>query len=106
MDTSSSNSNYFLPRLLFRVIVVVGLVCFIVFGSLLLVSGEGGTGQTTTTTQWSNERVLNKHDEQIVGKDNHEELDFNYMSKRRVPNGPDPIHNRRAGNSGRPPGQS
>nr|GEW71079.1 CLAVATA3/ESR (CLE)-related protein 25 [Tanacetum cinerariifolium] len=28
------------------------------------------------------------------------------MNKRRTPNGPDPIHNRRAGNSGRPPGQS
>ncbi|KAH7661872.1 hypothetical protein IHE45_15G092900 [Dioscorea alata] len=27
-------------------------------------------------------------------------------SKRRVPNGPDPIHNRRAGKSGRPPGRA
>ncbi|RVW47202.1 hypothetical protein CK203_070241 [Vitis vinifera] len=34
------------------------------------------------------------------------QLDLNYMSKRRVPNGPDPIHNRRAGNSRQPPGQS
>ncbi|WOG88804.1 hypothetical protein DCAR_0208039 [Daucus carota subsp. sativus] len=33
--------------------------------------------------------------------------DFNFnMNKRRVPNGPDPIHNRKAGNSGRPPGQA
>ncbi|XVF02326.1 hypothetical protein REPUB_Repub04eG0166000 [Reevesia pubescens] len=36
----------------------------------------------------------------------HPQLDLNYMSKRRVPNGPDPIHNRRAGNSKRPPGQN
>ncbi|MFS7958699.1 hypothetical protein Hanom_Chr08g00681821 [Helianthus anomalus] len=28
------------------------------------------------------------------------------MNKRRVPNGPDPIHNRRSGNSRRPPGQA
>lgn len=26
----------------------------------------------------------------------HQRLDLNYMSKRRVPNGPDPIHNRSA----------
>ncbi|GMI87815.1 CLAVATA3/ESR-RELATED 26 [Hibiscus trionum] len=36
----------------------------------------------------------------------HPKQDLDYMSKRRVPNGPDPIHNRRAGNSGRPPGQA
>ncbi|KAK6155136.1 hypothetical protein DH2020_009384 [Rehmannia glutinosa] len=28
---------------------------------------------------------------------------LNYVSKRRVPNGPDPIHNRRIGNSKLPP---
>ncbi|CAK9313277.1 unnamed protein product [Citrullus colocynthis] len=36
----------------------------------------------------------------------HPEWHLNYISKRRVPNGPDPIHNRRAGNSGRPPGKA
>lgn len=105
MDTNTSNSSsYFFSRFFFRVLVVVGFVCFMVFSSL--VSG-GGTGQTTTR-HWSEETL--KHD--VVGKDkgvvvNHDaQLDFNYMSKRRVPNGPDPIHNRRAGNSGRPPGQT
>ncbi|KAL1550945.1 hypothetical protein AAHA92_18845 [Salvia divinorum] len=33
-------------------------------------------------------------------------LELNYMSKRRVPNGPDPIHNRGAGKSHRPPGHA
>lgn len=97
MGTSSSN---FLLRFFFLALAVVGLVCLVVFGSLGGSSG-GGTGQQpTTATQWSSER-LNKHDKQVavVGKDhklvnNHAELDFNYMSKRRVPNGPDPIHNR------------
>ncbi|XP_061360817.1 CLAVATA3/ESR (CLE)-related protein 25-like [Gastrolobium bilobum] len=96
MATSSSS---FLSRFFFRALAVVWLLCLLVFGSL--VSG-GGTRQPTTQT----ERL--KH-EQVVGRDkpvNHAELDFNYMSKRRVPNGPDPIHNRRAGNSGRPPGQA
>ncbi|XP_022158662.1 CLAVATA3/ESR (CLE)-related protein 25-like [Momordica charantia] len=40
------------------------------------------------------------------GKLVHPQWHLNYMSKRRVPNGPDPIHNRRAGNSGRPPGKA
>ncbi|KAI5679120.1 hypothetical protein M9H77_10070 [Catharanthus roseus] len=31
---------------------------------------------------------------------------INFVSKRRVPNGPDPIHNRRAGNSNQPPGRA
>ncbi|GAB2214179.1 hypothetical protein Droror1_Dr00018519 [Drosera rotundifolia] len=33
-------------------------------------------------------------------------MDINYMSKRKVFNGPDPIHNRRAGNSRQPPGKA
>ncbi|CAD5316791.1 unnamed protein product [Arabidopsis thaliana] len=33
--------------------------------------------------------------------------DLSYVaSKRKVPRGPDPIHNRRAGNSRRPPGRA
>ncbi|OIT26183.1 hypothetical protein A4A49_26661 [Nicotiana attenuata] len=36
----------------------------------------------------------------------HSHMDLNFKSiKRRVPNGPDPIHNRRAGNSRQPHGQ-
>lgn len=97
MGTSTSGS-FFLPRF-----AVVGLVCLLVLGSL----GSGEGTRQPTTTQWSKESV--KH-ERVVGSDNkpinRAELDFNYMSKRRVPNGPDPIHNRRAGNSGRPPGQA
>ncbi|KDP45436.1 hypothetical protein JCGZ_09685 [Jatropha curcas] len=36
----------------------------------------------------------------------HQDLDLNYVSKRRVPNGPDPIHNRRASEARQPPGRS
>ncbi|XP_031125545.1 CLAVATA3/ESR (CLE)-related protein 25-like [Ipomoea triloba] len=37
----------------------------------------------------------------------HRKMDLiNFISKRRVPNGSDPIHNRKAGNSRRPPGQA
>lgn len=100
-STSTSSCSFLLPRFL-RPLAVVGLVCLLVLGSLL----GSGEGTRQATTKWSEERV--KH-EPVVGRDkpvNRAELDFNYMSKRRVPNGPDPIHNRRAGNSGRPPGQA
>ncbi|CAN1153211.1 CLAVATA3/ESR (CLE)-related protein 25 [Linum perenne] len=33
------------------------------------------------------------------------DLDLNYVSKRRVPNGPDPIHNRKASQSRQSPGR-
>ncbi|CAN6453617.1 unnamed protein product [Victoria cruziana] len=36
----------------------------------------------------------------------HSKPDPINTSKRRVPNGPDPIHNRRAGKSGQPPGRA
>ncbi|KAG5059343.1 hypothetical protein AAZX31_01G037100 [Glycine max] len=99
-SSSSSSSSFFLSRFL-RALLVMGLVSLLVLGSL-----GSGEGTIHPTTQWSQERV--KH-ERVVGRDkpvDRAELDFNYMSKRRVPNGPDPIHNRRAGNSGRPPGQA
>ncbi|KAJ6370046.1 hypothetical protein OIU76_028336 [Salix suchowensis] len=34
------------------------------------------------------------------------DMDLNYVSKRRVPNGPDPIHNRKTVQSRQPPGRS
>ncbi|XP_042471841.1 CLAVATA3/ESR (CLE)-related protein 25-like [Zingiber officinale] len=40
-----------------------------------------------------------------ISRSGHQNLDPFYSSKRRVPNGPDPIHNRRAGKSGRPSGR-
>ena len=87
-SSSSSSSSFFLSRFL-RALLVMGLVSLLVLGSL-----GSGEGTIHPTTQWSQERV--KH-ERVVGRDkpvDSAELDFNYMSKRRVPNGPDPIHNR------------
>ncbi|KAK6133705.1 hypothetical protein DH2020_032615 [Rehmannia glutinosa] len=48
----------------------------------------------------------------IIGRSSEKQIrvnskfDLNYTIKRRIPNGPDPIHNRRAGNSRQPPGQA
>ena len=86
--SSSSGSSSSFPPSFFKALLVVGLVCLLVLGSL-----GSGEGTRHPTTQWSQERV--KH-ERVVGRDkpvDSAELDFNYMCKRRVPNGPDPIHN-------------
>ncbi|KAI4328336.1 hypothetical protein L6164_020695 [Bauhinia variegata] len=98
----TSNSSLLLS-FLFRALVLVGLFCLVAVGSF----GGGTRGATTLSTNWSAERL--KHEGDVLGGEkpvDHAELDINYMSKRRVPNGPDPIHNRRAGNSGRPPGRA
>ncbi|KAL4315248.1 hypothetical protein HN51_069434 [Arachis hypogaea] len=88
-----------------RLFLVVGLVCLVVVGSSLATSRK----LTTQHHQEEEEEGLHHNNGQVVfsaARDNKQLDDFNYMSKRRVPNGPDPIHNRRAGNSGRPPGQA
>ncbi|OMO52775.1 CLAVATA3/ESR (CLE)-related protein 25-like protein [Corchorus olitorius] len=45
-----------------------------------------------------------KHWEFVAQDTNNFHL--NHVSKRRVPNGPDPIHNRRAAKSRQPPGRA
>ncbi|KAG9450315.1 hypothetical protein H6P81_010280 [Aristolochia fimbriata] len=62
-----------------------------------------GTSITTTGTT-----IGSYEYSKFRGRDapSHPDLDLNYMSKRRVPNGPDPIHNRRAGKSRQPPGRA
>ncbi|KAL4392191.1 hypothetical protein HN51_013665 [Arachis hypogaea] len=86
------SNSIFVARLLFRallVLVLVGLVCVFV----LVNGGNGGR------TRKASETLQVKK----IARDN------NMMSNnnRRVFNGPDPIHNRRAGNnSGQPPAQS
>ncbi|XP_050236223.1 CLAVATA3/ESR (CLE)-related protein 25 [Mercurialis annua] len=75
---------------LFKVLFWLGCVWFLSVASL-----------KTTTTLTLHEADLGS---EKLGYDH--QLDLNYMmSKRKVPNGPDPIHNRRAGNSKRPPGR-
>ncbi|XVF44117.1 hypothetical protein PTKIN_Ptkin02bG0094700 [Pterospermum kingtungense] len=78
---------------------------------------EGNKTTTTVKTSYDQSssttgklQQQQKKEEKVVGRGKsrveHPQLDLNYMSKRRVPNGPDPIHNRRAGNSRRPPGKT
>ncbi|KAE8698886.1 Phosphatase 2A-2 [Hibiscus syriacus] len=101
--------------LLFRTLVVLGFMLVISNGiqqrqdhkTKTTITGVDHRSWTSTTAA-----KLQQREEQVkvLGKGKssvaHPKQDLNYMSKRRVPNGPDPIHNRRAGNSGRPPGQA
>ncbi|KAK4833424.1 hypothetical protein QYF36_004728 [Acer negundo] len=72
------------------------------------------TTTTTTTTTTVTMKVPStgnsKHWKLIAREKNqhhthHQDSDLNYVSKRRVPNGPDPIHNRRASKARQPPGR-
>ncbi|PSS28686.1 CLE25p like [Actinidia chinensis var. chinensis] len=86
-----------------------GAVAFVGFIWLVLV-GILETGGTKTTTTLNPRPAGGLKHVEMRGREKlavHLDLsDHNYMSKRRVPNGPDPVHNRRTGNSQRPPGQS
>ncbi|KAK5845842.1 CLAVATA3/ESR (CLE)-related 25 -like protein [Gossypium arboreum] len=107
-----SGGSSLLFRTLFGTLIVLGFILGISVGFL---KSEGNEKKTTITSddhQSSTTTAKVQHEEEqvkVLGqrKSNvaHPKQDLNYMSKRRVPNGPDPIHNRRAGNSGRPPGQ-
>ncbi|XP_011034151.1 PREDICTED: CLAVATA3/ESR (CLE)-related protein 25-like [Populus euphratica] len=81
---------------------------------LLLLAGaleSGATKMTRTQTVLDSiaQDDLKRRHEELIGREKlvyNPELDLNFvMNKRKVPNGPDPIHNRRAGNSKRPPGR-
>ncbi|KAG5240822.1 CLAVATA3/ESR (CLE)-RELATED PROTEIN 26 [Salix purpurea] len=90
--------------------VLLGAVATVMFVLLLLVGAleSGATKRTQTGVDSSD---LKHHEDLLIGREKQlvydPELDLNFvMNKRKVPNGPDPIHNRRAGNSKRPPGRA
>ncbi|XVE75159.1 hypothetical protein DITRI_Ditri12bG0073000 [Diplodiscus trichospermus] len=107
---SSSSSLSF--KALFWTLIVLGFILVMLVGT---VQSEGRKTKTTLTSDdgqsspWTG-KLQQEEQVKALGRGksrvSHPQLDLNYMSKRRVPNGPDPIHNRRAGNSKRPPGQA
>jgi len=57
------------------------------------------TSRAATPILFSKDSIKNHVDEVTIGRGKllgTPRMDINYMSKRRVPNGPDPIHNRYA----------
>ncbi|KAH6822364.1 hypothetical protein C2S53_003829 [Perilla frutescens var. hirtella] len=77
-------------QLLLRFLVVVGVARFLI----------ATTAAAGNTKHHELERNMGGREKNLS------KFDLNYVSKRRIPNGPDPIHNRRTGSSRQPPGQA
>ncbi|KAI3503389.1 hypothetical protein L1887_31830 [Cichorium endivia] len=75
-------------RVVFRAVLLVGFCWFLLFVVLKTIA-------VPSTSSFGGF--------QSRGGTRKEGLVLNYVSKRRVPNGPDPIHNRRTRNTRQPP---
>lgn len=76
-------------RVSLGVVFLFGFLCFLFFG---IVSHQARSLATITVPSTGSFEHLKS-----IGKQRqagHRDFDLNYVSKRRVPNGPDPIHNR------------
>ncbi|KAF5740328.1 CLAVATA3/ESR (CLE)-related protein 25 [Tripterygium wilfordii] len=91
-------------RALFGGFVLVGVIWLLCVG---IMRDNGSVALTTSTTTshddfehltWTGRANNPDHSRRNLG--------FHFVSKRRVPNGPDPIHNRRAGKFRQPPGRA
>lgn len=73
---------------------LIGAVIFLGVIWLLFAGILANHATKTTVTVPSTE--ISKHWKLIAREKHHahQDMDLNYVSKRRVPNGPDPIHNR------------
>nr|XP_043608781.1 CLAVATA3/ESR (CLE)-related protein 25-like [Erigeron canadensis] len=73
-------------RAILRAVLVVGFCWFLLFTVSTTIQAKLGVPSTASFGVFKSRGVV-----------------LNYVSKRRVPNGPDPIHNRRTRNNGQPP---
>uniref|UniRef100_A0A803MJH6 Uncharacterized protein n=1 Tax=Chenopodium quinoa TaxID=63459 RepID=A0A803MJH6_CHEQI len=92
--------------------MLVFSVWFLSMGILASAEIEGHTAATSTSSgnhaATSTLPGNNKHTT-LLGRKKHSvpvKLNPTYSSKRRVPSGPDPIHNRHVGETRRPPGRT
>ncbi|EOA35917.1 hypothetical protein CARUB_v10021175mg [Capsella rubella] len=104
-------------QLLIRTLFTVGLVTLLMIDAFVLQNNNETTDKTkeitTAATIMNNSDSYGKssfiHAKEIQQghEDGSRHGDLSYVvSKRKVPRGPDPIHNRRARNSRRPPGRA
>ncbi|KAK9750938.1 hypothetical protein RND81_02G231000 [Saponaria officinalis] len=107
--TIISRKSIFSIKKLIKAIALVSVIWFYLVGYIVASRG------TTSIISHNNHNNNNKHQNQdevirVVGRSNklvaHFKMDIINTSKRKVPNGPDPIHNRRASNSRWPPRQA
>lgn len=86
-------------KALFGAIVFLGVICFLFAG---IIANHVTTIRTPSLSRNSKNWNSVAEERHL----NHRDSNLHYVSKRRVPNGPDPIHNRRAQRSRQPPGTS
>jgi hypothetical protein len=94
-SSSSSSRTSWHFKVLFGALAMAGLTFLFLLGNGQLEGGTGKMPPTSTTSSSHSGGNFKRAD--VLGREklvDHPDLDFNYMSKRRVPNGPDPIHNR------------
>ncbi|CAF2139171.1 unnamed protein product [Brassica rapa subsp. narinosa] len=93
--------------LLFRTLFTVGFVTLLMIDVFVLQNNNevDKTKEITTAATMNNSIIHAKGvKEDLVDVSKHGDLSY-VASKRKVPRGPDPIHNRRAGSLRRPPGR-
>ncbi|XVF58175.1 hypothetical protein PTKIN_Ptkin07bG0042300 [Pterospermum kingtungense] len=88
-------------RLLFGVTVLVGIIWLLFVGII----ANHATAMTKSLMVPSTRDFKSWNFVGQERRNSHEDFHLNYVSKRRVPSGPDPIHNRRATESRQPPGR-
>ncbi|KAF5746850.1 CLAVATA3/ESR (CLE)-related protein 25 [Tripterygium wilfordii] len=92
------------PRVLFGASVLVGVIWLLCVG---IITDNGIVAMMTMTTPPTGDfEHLSLTGREINPGGRRHNLDFHFVSKRKVPNGPDPIHNRRAGKFRQPPGRA
>ncbi|KAI0497963.1 hypothetical protein KFK09_021204 [Dendrobium nobile] len=88
-------------------LLLQAMVFLLCIGLLLSFFEDGGSLMVVPPPRSSPVRLESPPVELSSGRHNARlAMDLIYASKRKVPKGPDPIHNRRAGKSGRLPGQA
>ncbi|CAN8239165.1 unnamed protein product [Cochlearia groenlandica] len=98
--------------MLFRTLFVVCLVTLLVIDVFVLHNNNENnikTKEEITKAMTTKNKAIIIHAKEIQQnlEDGSRNDDLSYIaSKRKVPRGSDPIHNRRAGNSRRPPGRA
>ncbi|KAL6287939.1 hypothetical protein ACE6H2_012329 [Prunus campanulata] len=85
-------------RTLFGALLLLGVFWFFLAGILVNRSTEKSTVTVSSAKMFKHWKLIGREKHAIV-----RDSSFIYVSKRRVPNGPDPIHNRRAVKTRQPP---
>ncbi|GAA0140369.1 hypothetical protein Leryth_022680 [Lithospermum erythrorhizon] len=84
------------------------LLVFLFLVLVVMILENGGLEKKTTIDDDDDMQDVGRLEHTTEAKDTlwHQRFDLHLVSKRRVPRGPDPIHNRRTGNSHQPPGRA